>query len=392
MCMKSLASLIAVVWTFGQTVNAQLLPPPAVGEYQLKGEFSYFSTNSNFDDGGSNTSLENGSSLSTMMTSGEFIVDITPHIRLQAGLLGGQTTVRRYSQIEDESTTHTNFGVSEMWARGQYWLNFWNMDIVPDVALYYPLFRVDTNSGDPLIGEGALRMRTGSWLIYEWGNFYPFGFLGAEYRDEGRSTLLPYNIGVQWVPNDTWWTQLEIRGFTSITGDSDDEEIRDSYQLNVQGGSARYFSMDPSSNEAVAMAGMHFGQFGAYIGVANTLTGRNSANGFTGFVGLTYDGSAFSSGYSPYVDTPPAEEKFNIKSDSYDESLFRDSPKPKKVLVKPTTPPPTVIQSPTQSSRRNRVRPRPLPPPSKSSSETLPTVELILKDTQKSLEKRKPEE
>ncbi len=373
------------LWSFGTIVNAQLLPPPAPGEYQLKGQFNYFTTSANYDEDGNKNSLENGSSLTTMQGSGEFIVDLTQNIRLQAGLIGGQTSVNRYSRIEDSSSTHTNIGVSEFWGRAQYWLKFWNFDVVPDVGIYYPLFRVDTNSGDPLLGEGATRFQGGGWLILDWTPVFPYAYAGYEYLDEGRASRLPYNVGVQWAPGTGWWLQTELRGFTSLTSDSDDAATRDDYLFNVQGGSERYFAMDPSANEAVLMGGAHFGQFGIYLGAAHHLTGRNTAHGITGFVGVTFDGTVFSSTptyYSePLDDGPPPEQRFRTKTETDDADLFDDTPA--------TTPRPAA--KPKVKKPPVRARARPVPKfGAPNSSEPLPSLELIMKDTQKSLEKRPP--
>jgi hypothetical protein len=377
------------------TAHAQLLPPPAPGEYQIKGEFSYFTTSGNYESDGVSTELENGSKLSTMMGSGEFIVDMTRNIRLQAGFMGGQTGVDRYDKIEDETSYHTNMGVSDVWVRGQYWLNKWGFDVVPDAAFYYPLFRVDTTSGDPLVGEGAMRLRAGGWLIYAFGSFFPYGYLGYEYRDDGRSAQLPYELGVQWAPGNEWWAQLGVRGYSAMSSDSNNTREREEYLFNVQGGSDRFYSVNGSSTEAVIMAGTHFGQLGIYIGAGTTVIGHNSAHGSTAFAGITFDGTVFAPtpsayDYDSYI--PPksnsAQEKFRAKSEKYDPSMFTES----------TTP-----RSQEQSidedrianrARRSRphLRPRPKLRPAPPMNETLPTVDLIMKDTQKSLEKRKPEQ
>lgn len=370
---------------------AQLLPPPAPGEYQLKGEFSYFSSDGNYASDGVSTSLENGSKLSTMMGSGELIVDMTRNIRLQGGFMGGQTAVDRYDKIENVSSYHTNMGLSEAWVRGQYWLNRWGFDIVPDAAFYYPLFRVDTNSGDPLVGEGAMHLRAGGWLIYPMGSFFPYGFLAYEYRDEGRSAQLPYEVGLQWAPGNEWWAQLGVRGFSAMSADSNNTKEREEYLFKIQGGSERFYSVNATSTEVIAMFGTHFGQLGLYAGAGATVMGHNSAHGYSAFAGVTFDGTVFSPTptyeYDSSPQPTPRSGKFQLKSDNYEDSLFKESTTPKTSDQ--------TIEEEQMANRarrsRPRLRPRPKLRPPPPASETLPTVDLIMKETQKSLERRKPE-
>ena len=73
--------------------------------------------------------------------------------------------------------------------------------------------------------------------------FQPFAFAGYEYRDGGRSALLPYSVGLHFRPNQ-WWIQAEYRGFTSISDDGDSDSnsrlLRTRYSNLVNGGSFRY--------------------------------------------------------------------------------------------------------------------------------------------------------
>lgn len=374
-----LTLFFAFFTVFTSVAHAQLLPPPAEGEYQLRGEFSYFGTSANYGNDGSKQSLVGGAKLNTMMGLGEFIFDWTPEWRFSAGFTGGQTSADRVTAPSNVIETHTNIGVSEMWLGAQYWLNFASFDFVPDAAFYYPLFRVDTNSGDPLLGEGAIRMRGGAWLVYQKGDFRPFGYLGYEYMDEGRAGQMPYHVGVQWAAESGWWLQGELRGFQNITNDSntDNRSIRDAYLVRTQGGSYRYYSINPSSHEFAVMAGTHFGQIGVYVGGAMTYAGKNSADGWSGVVGLTFDGTIFASTNS--VSTPRYEDKFKVRAEKYDASLFRDSAQPvqQPAIVAPVRP-------------RTRVRPKPAPvaKPAPAKPPTMPTVELLMKDTEKSLEKK----
>jgi hypothetical protein len=348
---------------FSHSAQAQLLPPPAPGEYQLRGEFSYFDTHINFGDDGSKATLADGASLNTMMGLGEFIFDWTEHLRLRAGLTGGQTEAHRLEAPNNVLERHTNVGLSEIWAGGEYWYHLAPFDLVPAVEVYYPLFRVDTASGDPLLGEGATRVRGGAWLVLDWGgDFRPFGYLGYEFRDEGRSALLPYHGGIQWLTEAGTWAQIELRGYQKLTDDSNSDagEERSEYLTRVQGGSERFYSLNPSLHEVAVLAGTHFGQMGVYGGVSYAYMGKNNAEGVTYTVGVSFDGSFFTP--TPQPEVIRYENKFEVKQETYDPSLFQTSPVPARKAVKRKAPPAT--------------------------KGPMPTVELMMKNTEKALESK----
>ena len=371
--------LTAAAILFSAPAQAQLLPPPAPGEYQLRGEFSYFKTTANFDGTGSKSALLNGASLSTMNGLGEFIFDWTEEIRLHAGLVGGQTTANRQSTLATPVEAHTNAGLSEAWVGGQYWYHYAAFDLVPDLELHYPLFRVDLNSGDPLLGEGALRLNGGAWLVGQWGDWRPFGFLGYEYRDEGRATLMPYHLGLQWLPENGWWAQAEMRGYQTLTNDTntDNGTVRDLYLARIQGGSERFYSLNPASHELAVMLGTHFGQMGIYAGGAMTFMGKNSADGLTFTVGLTFDGSFYVP--TPRVEEPLYQDRFSPKDEKFDEKVFDSSPVPR---------PPTPVKTLPVHTRTRPAAKKPAPAKAGTAGKgPLPTVELLMKSTEKALEK-----
>ncbi len=352
------------------TAQAQLLPPPTAGEFEIKGEFNYFSTSSNYNPDGGKMTLPNGSKLTQMMGLGEFIFDWTNEWRFTAGASAGQAAV----------DSHTNSGLNEMWVGGQYWYELDAFDLVPEADLVYPGFRVKTESNDPLLGEGALRLKGGAWAIYQWDDFRPFGFLGYEYRDEGRSSLLNYKAGLQYAQSSAWWMQAELRGSSSMTNDSDTDNVgRDVYLTRVQGGSYRDYSLTPSSHEVALLGGFHIGQMGVYAGCSTTYMGRSSADGLTALVGITFDGAFFPPvEAAPQVQSRPSGQHFNVKPEKFDNSLFNDNPVPSSQV-------PTVVQK-SARKRVTRVRPKPIMPAAKPPAMS---VELLMKQTEKSLEKKK---
>ncbi len=375
--------------------HAQLLPPPAPGEFQLRGEFSLYNTSANYGGDGNKNALPNGTNLKTMSALGEFIFDWTEEIRFHAGFTGGETTAYRQRDITAPVEAHSNSGISEAWAGGQYWYHYASFDLIPDAEVRYPFARVNLSTEDPLLSDGALSLIAGAWLTATWGDWRPFGYLGYQYRDEGRASLMPYHLGIQWLPENGWWIQGEFRGYQTIANDSNSDNgiERDSFLTKVDASSYKFYALNPASHEFALMVGTHFGQMGVYASAAFTYMGRNSADGFTGTVGLTFDGSFYMP--TPRPSEPQVyEDKFNVKPDKYDERLFNSDPVPRpappppkaapvNTRIRPVAKPAAPVQSP-------KAAPGKTPAPGariKPAKGPMPTVELMIKDTEKALEK-----
>lgn len=364
------------------SAHAQLLPPPTAGEFEIKGEFNYYSSAKNYAPDGGSVDLLNGGKLTQMLGLGEFIFDWTQEWRLYAGASAGQTTTDNYSLFSLTNNTKTNSGLSEGWFGAQYWYELESFDLVPEVDIIYPGSRVDTNSDDPLLSEGALRLKGGAWAVYQWDDFRPFGFLGYESRDGGRSSLLDYKVGLQYAQSSAWWLQGELRGYSSVTNDGDTDGVaRDVYLLRVQGGSYHDYSRTPSLHEAALLGGFHIGQLGFYAGGAMSYAGRSSADGLTGLVGVTFDGALFVNEEAPGGPQatqyrPPPEQRFQVKPEKYDNGLFKDNPVPDDSA------PAIVVRRQVVHKRPVSVRPKPVLPKKDSLN-----VELLMKQTEKSLEK-----
>lgn len=383
--------------------SAQVRFAPIAGQYQAKGDFQYLTTSANYIAGGtSSTTLFGGGKLTRMLGEGEVTYDYSPAIRFWGGFNGGQTTAVVVDTLNSVFSTVTktvvSSGLNEGYAGGQWWTELQKFDIVPQVDFVYPFSRVNMTSQNPLLGEGAMRFQGGSWAMYPMENdLTPFVYAGLAYRDGGRSMLMPYSVGARYGKESHVWAQVEFRGYYSLTDDSDvnNRPVRDAYASFANGGSYEFYAVNPSRAELAGLIGMHVNQIGFYAGGSKTIYGRNSADDYQFVVGLSFNGTLFNRPkYSDGGGDDFSPEKFNQKPEKYDDSLFQEQITPDEPIedVPETIRPAPAAKPEVRPATKPRERPAAKPKPAAKPEAPMPNVEMLMKDTQKNLEKRKKSE
>ena len=274
--------------------------------------------------------------------------------------------------------TNTNAGLNEGWLGAQWWTEYQALDIIPQVDFVFPFWRENDNSSSPLLGEGAMAFQAGSWVMIPLKDLTPFVYGGLTYRDGGRSALFPYSVGGRYGKAMGWWIQGEFRGSMSLNNDSGSDfnsrAVRDALLSRTDGGSDVFYGINSSSHEVAAMAGFHYESFGIFAGFSKTVFGQSAADDWTITAGATFDGSL----------TPKkraASAGFSEKKETYDKNLFKGpvTPEedPEKILEEKPEAPPAAAPPPAAVPKRKKPK----------RDEPMPNVELLMKDTQKSLEK-----
>jgi hypothetical protein len=342
--------------------------PAREGRYSLQLGTTYFSTKANYQSGGgTSTALPTDWKFQNTQIYTQVDFDWSKVFRSYAGFSYAlsESTGSNFGTPE-LSIPRSNAGINELWLGSQAWFHFGRYSLVPQVDLTFPMLRLDLNDKYPALGEGALRFRGSSWLVARFGAWQPFAYLGAEYRDGGRSALLPYSAGVNFRPGK-WWIQTEYRGFAGLTDDKDtsDPTARNSRIIysKINGGSARFWAVNPAVSEVALETGLRFSGFNASLGYAQTINGSNFSDGFTVLLALAYTGrlqsssaAAATSDPAP-VPTTPNNSTFEITPEEFDESVFKEDDQ-------------------TQTTVRKKVR-------------QTPSAEKSLDETQKELEKLK---
>lgn len=263
---------------------AEVPAPPSGLDYRLDANVTYFNSDSNFTSGGGSTkALLNDGYFTDIIGRVQYTQDLDKAQRVYGGFT--------YSQTEsyDGTATRTNNGFNELMAGGQWWFNFGPYRLVAAGDVVYPLYQVNKNGDDALLGEGAMKIRTGGWFIYPIKTLTPFAYLAYEYRDGGRSHAIPYAIGLNYRLSKIW-LQGEYRGYEKLfdAADTENSTTRDAFLQKVDGGSYRYYALNSAMSELAASAGITFGTVTAYGEAAYMVNGSNVADGMTFMLGVAY--------------------------------------------------------------------------------------------------------
>lgn len=363
---------------------AETLEAPSGLDYRLDADVSYFSSSSNFIAGGGGAeTLPNSGSFTDIQTALKYTQDLDVEQRVYGGL--------NIASVEswDGNTTRSNSGLNEILAGWQYWIGWSSFHLVPHADLVYPLFRVDRGGDEALLGEGALKVRGGGTVLTKFGTWRPFIYLGYEYRDEGRSHAVPYALGAKW-KGRKFWFEPQYRGFERLFANEDTENrgARDGFLEKVDGGSYRFYSINPSLSEFALEAGYLFGAITARAGVAYTVAGSSSAQGFTILGGLTYTPRGHTQKIEDpdrYYVEPEKNDRFSPTPEEFDE--FDPTKPPKAQSESAPRAKKVVPPKPQPSSAQPKVELRPAP--KKASKPARPKknkVDKMLDETEKGLQ------
>lgn len=343
--------------------------PPSGLDYRLDADLSYFKTESNFVAGGSSAEdLRNGGSFTDLRTELKYTQDWDRWQRFYGGL--------GYNSVEssDGVTTRTNSGLSELLFGYQYWLKISGQQLVPQADVVYPIFRVNREGDDALIGEGALKVRGGGWWLFRHGPWHPFVYLGYEYRDEGRSHAIPYALGVKW-ESRSFWIEPQYRGYERLFANADTENrgARDTFLEKVDGGSYRYFAINSALSELALEGGYRIGRLTLRAGAAYTVNGSSAAQGFTVAGGISYVPGGVAKDSELEADpTEPIESDRFLELDPTRPP--RESPEPKVQMRPARKAAPTVAPTP------------PAAPAAKPKKPKKNKVDKMLEETEKGLQ------
>lgn len=350
-------SLLSVLLAACISSFAEVPTSPRAGRTELRGTAAYFSSSANYTaGGGSSEELLNGGELTSVMGEFIFSYDWKPDWRFYGGATAG------YVETSDGTFTRSNSGLNEILAGAQNWYELGRLDLAVQGDFVYPFFKIDEESDEAFLGEGAMRLRGGAWAIYPMGAMKPFGYMGFEYRDGGRSFLVPYSVGLKYKLGKIW-VQGEYRGYETVVDDADtDNRVdRDVILGDVNGGSYRFYSINPAVSEFALEAGIRLGSITLLGGVAMTVNGSSAADGWTAMAGLAFSPTDVSRG-------KVVEDDFDIRSERFDESVFENerAPETKKSEEPQFREDPSFVEPSPVAPPETNPTPAPAPKPRKS--------------------------
>lgn len=305
------------LWTSTALAKPETFEYQRQGSLRLLSEANYFTTEANYaSDGGTFTELQNGRNFKNLQ------IDVGGQYAFSKRLYLGSALSIANSESYDGSFTRSNSGLTEVKFWAQYIVMVRPLRIIPEVQFWYPFNRVESNTDETLTGEGAMVLQPGSWFIKPFKAFDVFSYLGIKYQDEGRATLLPYRLGLEY-NFSRFFVGAGLNGYQTLIDDEDTAtpSNKTSITNRVNGMSLKFYSINPSLLEADAWLGMKFSKTSQLrLGLSQTLNGENSAEGLTVHAAIYFE---LMSPKSVRKRTAPSEDGFEIQQDKYDESLFQ---------------------------------------------------------------------
>ena len=216
----------------------------------------------------------------------------------------------------------TGSGVTDIEAKAYWEAGFRPWIFRPYGRFAYPFQRVSLNTRTPIYAEGAMEFEAGGRIGYSWNGLIPYAQLGLRYLDEGRATLLPWWLGVQY-KYSVFMTGVEIYGQEVMKKDSKSDDPRDKQTVvdYYDGGSYKFYFIDPNYYEVRGYVGADLlDHLILRVGMGQTLMGKNSAAGQTYMASLEYRFGEEKSDVR--------QDRFEAAPEAYDQKLFQEEVTP----------------------------------------------------------------
>lgn len=293
-------------------------------EFELGSQFFY--TDANYpSSGGGSQSLASGNYYQLLdVTLGTRYVPRRDWSIFAWGTVGN-------SESKNSVATRSNSALSEAGAGVDFVMYSDSFQLIPEVMAVAPFEKVDPASDTVLNSEGVFEVRSRLIAQKDFEALRGYGWLGFNYRGEGRSFLMPWGLGVQFKVN-RFRFGAEVLGFQSVSEDTDKNNfLRTAYINTVNAGSMKFYSADPSLVDSQLYATWLVSRkFSLHVHGGTTLAGANTAAGYHagGFLRYSFD---MTEGYSEENPASAVESEIpDQRSNMYEESDLSSERKVRK--------------------------------------------------------------
>ena len=352
------AMLLGILWTLsvGGSVAAAAEGTRKFkdGSWDLGAAGSYFFTNANYTNSGSQTSLLGGDSYTLLN------FDFTGRGVIGAFALGAGMHVGN-AESKGTTATRANSSITSADVGVEYGTAFGAIEVIPSLSLSIPIEKVSIDQDSVMNNEGVLATTVFLDAQTPFEGFTLITGAGYTMRGEGRSQLIPWRLGVE-IDGESKSFGLLLRGYQSFQDDSDTgnttaEANRQLTSIRVNAGSCAFYCLNPSIVETRGYARFNVSRkWTLELAGDFTVTGANSAVGFSFGGGIVYhfdaapvrrkkrsprDGLAI----DPYNDL--FQEDTN---DGVDQKIFTPPPRPKPAPPPPPEEPPETTTPPRRKA------------------------------------------
>ncbi len=224
------------------------------------------------------------------------------------------------AESRNSFATRTNSTINKVMAGVDFLVYSDQFQLIPEVSLLFPIDKVDPDSDTVANNEGVLELHTRLHVQKDFGGSRGYGWLGFDFRSEGRSFLLPWGIGFQ-KRMSKYRVGAEVFGFQSVTDDTvENDTLRRSYINAVNAGSFKFYSANPALVDAMLYATwLASQQWNFQVTAGNTIMGDNMAAGFHVGASVLYSFD-LTDGYSSETYRPISSPAPRSRSNMYRES------------------------------------------------------------------------
>ncbi len=242
--MKKNKSLICL-FVLMSSMNLHAAKPYQVfkeGQFDLDIETQYYKSTANFDADGKKTDLATGNYYQTIDFSSAVRWGFSDDLGFKAGFNVGN------AESSNFVATRTNSLFNRIDIGADYLLlDTSTFQMFAELMYSHSLEKVSQTTDQVLTSNGASEIKPTLYTRMDFDDFYPFVYVGANVRGEELSTLLTYGGGGEF-RFESFGLGAAINGFTSVKDDKYTNQalIRDNVTTNTNGGSKKYFSINPS--------------------------------------------------------------------------------------------------------------------------------------------------
>jgi hypothetical protein len=197
------------------------------------------------------------------------------------------------AESKSSVATRTNTSLTEVIGGFDFMMYDGVLQLVPEVGVLIPLQEVNGTGDDALNAEGVFETWARVTAQKDFGTARIYGWVGYDYRADGRSSLMPWGGGLQLKAN-AFRFGGEVIGSQTISDDKDKSTryVRVAYLQSVNAGSYKYYMVNPTSIDTMFYATWNLDpKWSLQINGGATVAGENTAAGYHagGFIRYSFD-------------------------------------------------------------------------------------------------------
>jgi hypothetical protein len=347
--LKKLMFLTLLILPLSEKVYAtEVFKNFSLGRFDSDYYVNYFKTEENFGSDGAKQSLPSGSSFQIIDVGLQARYVILSDFGVYAGLnVGSSESNDVFATRRNSSLNYAHLGADYLFYKND------RFTLYGDAFYRHAMEKIAVGTDSALNSDGASELQAKLTSIFDFDFIQPYASGGVNYRLEGLSTLLTYELGMQ-STFDSVVLGGAVVGYISVV---DDSKTSTSYERNnvtsrVNGSSKKFYAINPNSLDSDIYLKYIFNEdFSMKVNGGYTILGSNSALGFHvgvsvawGFGGMASPRSIPQRTYQPPAiksNTQPVKKFQEDTNDGVNQDYFREvTPSKDKYIEKVDEPTP----------------------------------------------------